>query len=259
MLIAHITDPHIVPPGRLANGRVDTAAMLRDCVASVQALTVAPDLLVLTGDLVDAGGAEEYAHLKSLLAPLSLPTLVVPGNHDGRETMRAAFDGLPASGFLQYVHEAGPLRFIGLDTLVPGASGGELCTERLAWLDAALAAAPQQPTVVLMHHPPFLTGIRFMDDMGLTGREAFAAIVARHPQVQLILCGHLHRPIHTVVGGRRALTGPSPAHQIPLDLRAHGDEGFNFEPPGFLLHRWTGDGFVTHQQPVGRFAGTFTF
>lgn len=56
MLIAQVTDTHIVAPGRLANGRVDTAAMLRACVDSVRALSVRPDLLVLTGDLVDAGG-----------------------------------------------------------------------------------------------------------------------------------------------------------------------------------------------------------
>ena len=259
MLIAQVTDTHIVAPGKLANGRVDTAAMLRACVDSVRALTVPPDLLVLTGDLVDAGAADEYAHLKSLLAPLSLPTLVIAGNHDSRDGLRAAFPGLPASGFVHYVHDAGPLRFVALDTLVPGDARGELCSSRLDWLEATLAAEPARPTVVLMHHPPFVTGIGFMDDMGLSGREAFAAIVARHPQVQLILCGHLHRPIHTLVGGRRALTCPSPAHQIPLDLREEPFEGFDFEPPGFMLHRWTGDGFVTHQQPVGNFAGPFPF
>lgn len=262
MLIAQITDTHIVAPGRLANRRVDTATMLRDCVDTVRALTVRPDLLVLTGDLVDVGGADEYAHLKSLLAPLALPTLVVAGNHDARHTLRVAFadqPAMPADGFVQYVHDVGPLRFVALDTLVPGEARGELCATRLAWFDAALAAAPDRPTVVLMHHPPFLTGIAFMDAMGLTGRDTFAAIVARHPQVQLVLCGHLHRPIHTLVGGRRTLTCPSPAHQIPLDLRPDAPEGFNLEPPGFMLHRWTGDGFVTHQQPVGRFDGPFPF
>ena len=75
----------------------------------------------------------------------------------------------------------------------PARVGGELCADRLSWLDATLAAAPDVPTLILMHHPPFLTGIAHMDRIGLTGRDEFAAIAARHPQIQAILCGHVHR------------------------------------------------------------------
>ena len=136
MLIAQITDTHLKLPGKLAYGRVDTAAMLRACVADLLKLDPQPDLIVHTGDLTDFGLAEEYEHLKSLLAPLKAPILAVPGNHDKREAMRAAFAAegyLPARGFLQYETERGGLRFIGLDTVVPGQGGGELCAERLAW------------------------------------------------------------------------------------------------------------------------------
>lgn len=262
MLIAHLTDPHVTRPGRLASGRVDTARMLEAAVASVRALPVPPDLVVLTGDLVDAGHPDEYARLQELLSPLSQPLLCVPGNHDERAAFRAAFP-LPAAsgpaGFLQFIHETPALRLIGLDTVVPGEPRGELCATRLAWLAQVLADAPQRPTVVLMHHPPFKTGIAFMDAMGLTGRETFAALVAQHPQVKLLLCGHLHRPIHTLVGGRPTFTAPSTAHQIPLDLRAEAPEGFTMEPPGFMLHQWTGQGFVTHTVPVGPWPGPFPF
>ena len=40
-----------------------------------------------------------------------------------------------------------------------GEAGGALCEDRLRWIDRALAAAPGRPTLVLMHHPPFATGI----------------------------------------------------------------------------------------------------
>src|SRR5207245_3949899 len=105
---------------------------------------------------------EEYALLRSLLEPLSMPVFVIPGNHDAREPMRDAFiaDGyLPHEGFLHYAIEEHALRIIGLDTLVPGEAGGALCEDRLRWIDRALAAAPGRPTLVLMHHPPFATGI----------------------------------------------------------------------------------------------------
>lgn len=262
MLVAQITDPHIRVPGRLAYRRVDTAAMLRDCVAAVGRLDPQPDVVVLTGDLVDFGRPEEYEHLRSLLAPLRQRVVAVPGNHDDRDAMRAAFaaDGyLPASGFLQFAIDDLPLRLVGLDTVVPGRGGGRLCAERLAWLDATLAARPEAPTLILMHHPPFVTGIGHMDDVGLEGREGFAEVVRRHPQVELVLCGHLHRPIHARVGGRAALTCPSPAHQVALDLRDDAPSCFRLEPPAFMLHLWRDGALVSHTALVREYEGPYPF
>ncbi len=261
MLIAQISDPHIKLPGKLAYRRVDTAAMLAACVAAIGRLDPAPDLVVITGDLVDLGRPEEYVHLKSILAPLAPPVVVVPGNHDEREAMRQAFGGgyLPATGFLHFAIDDRPLRIVGLDTLLPGQGGGELCTERLAWLDATLGTRPQAPTLILMHHPPFVTGIGHMDRIGLQGQAEFAAIMARHPQVELILCGHLHRTIHARVGGRPALTCPSTAHQVALDLRDDAPSCFRMEPPGFMLHRWRDGALASHVAPIGAFPGPFPF
>ena len=263
MLIAQITDTHIKLPGKLAYQRVDTAAMLQRCVAEVLKLDPQPDLIVMSGDLVDLGRAEEYAWLKTLLAPMKQPIVVVPGNHDEREALPAAFadDGyLPSSGFLQFaIEDRFPLRIVGLDTLVPNAGRGELCRERLEWLDATLSQAADKPTLVVMHHPPFLTGIGHMDDIGLTGREAFAEIVSRHPQIELILCGHLHRNIQTTVGGRRVLTSPSPAHQVALDIRPDAPSCFRMEPPGFMLHWWADGRIVSHGAVVGDYDGPYPF
>ncbi len=263
MLIAQITDPHIKLPGKLAYQRVDTAAMLRDCVATVQALKQQPDLILLTGDLVDLGSPAEYAHLRTILAPLRQRIIAIPGNHDARDAMREAFrDGgyLPETGFLQFVIDAEfPLRIIGIDTVVAGQSGGELCAQRLQWLGESLAKAPETPTLIMMHHPPFDTGIGHMDSIGLAGKALFAEIVARHPQVELIICGHLHRSIHATVGGRAAVCCPSPAHQVALDIDAEAPSAFRMEPPGFMLHWWTGAGFVTHTAAIGDYPGPYPF
>src|SRR5258706_16460452 len=148
MLIAQMTDLHIKPPGKLAYGGVDTAAMLRAAIAHLTALRPAPDALLLTGDLVDAGSAAEYALLRALLAPVRCPLYLIPGNHDDRAALRAAFADhryLPPDGFIQYVIDDQAVRLIGLDTLVPGEGGGTLCAARLAWLAAQLDAAPARP------------------------------------------------------------------------------------------------------------------
>jgi 3',5'-cyclic AMP phosphodiesterase CpdA len=262
MLIAQITDTHIKQAGGLAYRRVDTSAMLQRCVADLLRLDPQPDLIVVTGDLVDLGRPEEYAWLKTLLAPLQPPLVVVPGNHDERDAMRSAFadEGyLPASGFLHFAIDEYPLRIVGLDTVVPREGRGELCAERLAWLEETLARQSERPTLLLMHHPPFLTGIGHMDAIGLTGREVFAEIVSRHPQIELILCGHLHRNIQTVVGGRRVLTCPSTAHQVALDIRPDAPSCFRMEPPGYMLHWWNKGSIVTHSAVIGGYDGPYPF
>ena len=266
MLIAQLSDLHIKLPGRLAYKKVDTATMLAEAVRHLNNLAPAPDLVLITGDLADIGTPEEYAWIRQLLAPLKAPMLVIPGNHDERDAMRIAFaDGgyLPKTGFLNFAIEREGLRLIGLDTLVPGQGSGAMCTERLAWLDTALSGTPEMPTLLMMHHPPFLTGIGHMDRIGLQGREEFANILTRHPQVISVLCGHLHRTIHTTVGGRPAMTCPSPAHQVFLDLRDEAPSQFCMEPPGFMLHTWQahprGGVFTSHTGVIGKFAGPFPF
>jgi Icc protein len=262
MLIAQISDTHVKRPGKLAYRQVDTNVMLKDCVRHLLAFRPRPDLVLITGDLVDRGDPEEYQHLRELLAPLSLPLLVIPGNHDDRQALREAFadlDYLPGTGFLHYAVQRGGLHFIGLDTLVPGKGGGRLCEERLEWLEARLSEQSDCPTIVMMHHPPFETGIVHMDAQGLEGREAYAATVRSHPQIVATLCGHLHRVILAQVGGRPALTAPSPAHQVELGLDPDAPSAFRMEPPAFMLHRWTGHHLVSHQAFIGNHAGPFPF
>ncbi|MGQ9366405.1 phosphodiesterase [Azospirillum sp. ST 5-10] len=264
MLIAQLTDPHIKAPGRLAYRRVDTAACLARAVAAVNALDPAPDLVLLTGDLVDFGTDAEYGLLLELLQPLRAPLYAVPGNHDSRTGIARAFPDLArrsgGDAFFQYTVEDWPVRLVGLDTMRPGSGGGELCAGRLAWLDARLAERPDRPTIVFQHHPPFPTGIGHMDRIGLAGAAEEAAVIRRHPQVERVLCGHLHRPIQVRWAGTLASTAPSVAHQVALDLREAAPSAFVLEPPGFQLHLWRDDaGLVSHTAFVEGFDGPYPF
>src|SRR5205807_3200647 len=119
-----------------------------------------------------------------------------------------------------------------------------------------LTAAPAHPTVLLMHHPPFKTGIARMDQASLDNAAAFASVVARHPQIERILCGHLHRAIDRRFAGTVAGTAPSTAHQMQLNLTAEAPLRFMFEPPGYQLHVWRQDsGLVTHTAVFGEWSG----
>lgn len=269
-LIAQISDPHVRPRGRLCYGRVDTAAHLARAVAEILALPQHPDILVATGDLVDAGRDEDYALLRELLEPLRIRTLLIPGNHDDRDALRRVFADHPwlagAAGDtagpreIRYAIEDMPVRIVALDTVIPGEPGGRLSEESLDWLDRTLSARGDAPTVVIMHHPPFATFIGHMDAMGLDNPAALAAVISRHPQVQAVLCGHLHRSIQTRFAGTIAMTCPSTAHQVALDFASDAPDRYIMEPPGFMLHAWSAAaGLVSHVVPIGDFAGPYSF
>ena len=98
MLIAQITDCHIVEPGGLMADRVDPAAGLRRAIAVINDLDPRPDLVLATGDLVNDGTPAQYDHLVPLLDQIAAPLLVIPGNHDDRTELRRRFDGLPDGG-----------------------------------------------------------------------------------------------------------------------------------------------------------------
>jgi Icc protein len=264
--IAQISDLHIKPPGTRAYGRVDTAKALERCVAALNEFSPAPDFVVISGDLADTPTSQEYDYLKSLLAPLKLPFAAIPGNHDSRELMRLAF---PQAGYalstgpLNQKLEVGLLDLLLLDSSVPGKPHGELDALTLQWLDDMLASSTDRPALLFLHHPPFPTGIWHMDRQNLGSSAELASIVKRHPRVQLVAAGHVHRATLTMFAGVPATICPAPNHAVDLDLAELRQPSFKIEPPAFHLHTWfPGEGFgsvVTHHVPIGNFDGPHPF
>lgn len=262
MLIAQISDPHIKAPGEKLYGRIDTAGYLERAVTHLLQQSQQPDIVLMTGDLVNEGAPEQYAHLRSLLAPLRMPVYLIPGNHDARDALRGAFPDhryLPSSGFIQYVVEDLPLRLIALDTLIEGAGRGELCDTRLDWLEERLAES-RKPTVLFMHHPPFDIGLAYLDRERLhRGDARLAALVRRHDNIERVLCGHVHRPITVRWAGTTASAIPSTAHQATLDL-VSPDLTMTFDPPAIALHLWRPvTGLISHLSFVGTYKGPKPF
>jgi 3',5'-cyclic-AMP phosphodiesterase len=254
MLLVQLSDPHIVGRHETLLGGVDTTAFLRDAVTHLNRMVPTPTLVLLTGDLVNDGRPEQYEHLAELLEPLSAPLHLMPGNHDRTDLLQGAFPDLvhDRQGRADGVVE-GPVRLVTLDSSRYPEPGGTLDLGQLAWLDEVLGAEPMAPTVVALHHPPFATGIAFMDAMGLTvdATIGLGEVIARHRQVERVLCGHLHRCIVRRFAGTIAMTAPSTAHALHLDL-TDGTPAWNHEPPGLLLHRWDAEeGLVTHLESIG--------
>lgn len=264
MLIAHFSDPHLRPKGELYQGLIDSNAMFAAALEQLARLDPAPDVVLLSGDVVDEGRAEEYELAIGMLSAIKAPLFVIPGNHDERCAFRAAFAShayLPADGPLHFAAgEAGPVRIIGLDVTVPGEHHGEVDDEASFWLEARLAEEPGRPTLVMMHQPPILSGIPYIDEYNCRGGERLAALIARFPNVERVLCGHIHRFMQARFGGTLLMTAPSTTTAIALRLAADAEPASFVEPPAMLLHHWSAaSGLVTHHLPIGRFPGPFDF
>jgi Icc protein len=247
-LLVQLSDPHIGADW----GGGDPVALLAAAVAAARALDPNPDAVLISGDLADHGADAEYEQVRELVAPLEAPLYVLPGNHDDRNALRRHFELPDADGaHVQYAAELGPFRLVVVDSQCSGKEHGELDADRLAWLDATLAAAPRTPTLLALHHAPVVTGIPVWDDLGVppADRRAFGEVVAAHPQVRRIVAGHMHRTVSAEVGGRNVFVAPSTYVQSRLEFGAEEIE-LSADPPGFAVHAWVDGELVSHVQPV---------
>jgi len=256
VLIAQITDIHVGFDRASQDDR--NLQRLKAVVDRLSDGPNRPDMALLTGDLCEFGDAQSYALLAAALRDCPFPVWPMVGNHDAREPLIAAFPQTQLQGgFVQYAIEGDGVRFLLLDTLKEGLHGGAFCEARAAWLAAELADYPNTPTVIVLHHPPFETGIEWLDcDAGEPWVGRFAQAIAGHSQVRSILTGHLHRAIHTQWNGVAASVCPSTAPPVALDLkpmdvdRPDKRSMIVDEPPAYGLHRWDGRRITSHFEAV---------
>lgn len=261
MILAQLSDLHFRPEGDMLRGFVDSNAMAERALAAVAAMHPRPDAVIISGDITDRGLPTEYAIAVRLIREHldGLKVYVIPGNHDDRAGFRAAFVGFTGveqhPDYVQYTIDDLPVRLIMLDSVVPGAHYGELGGDRLGWLDATLAEQPDRPTVIVLHHPPIRCGLPPADRIMLRDGPALAEVVARHKQVERILCGHHHRAFTGRMGTAIVHATPSVAHGGVFDLVGN-DDAFILEPPAFAAHVLGADGgLVSHTVLVDAFPG----
>jgi Icc protein len=266
MLIAQLSDLHVRPRGVPASRVVETNMLVERALITVAALNPRPDVVVVSGDVTECGRPEEYAMAAEMFRHhLTMPVFVVPGNHDRRENFRAGLGHMPGvtqhPDFVQYAVEDYPVRLVMLDSVVPQAGHGLLCADRLAFLDETLSAQPHKPTMLVLHHPPMLTGAAGMDGICLRNTAELGALLERHPQVERILAGHHHRSIVGRLGRAIVIVAPALVHQTELNLLGGRADQMVLEPPAYQLHLHLpqGGGIATHTAYVERFPGPYPF
>ncbi|WP_338548806.1 metallophosphoesterase [Roseovarius phycicola] len=259
-----LTDLHVVGKGMLCSNVLDTRSILRDAVNRLLELRPALDPLdavLITGDVSDDGSRDSYAFARTHLERLGLPLFLVPGNHDARDPMRAAFAGqewMPKNGLIDWQAQIGDTQLVGLDSLVEGQGGGQLRGDSLAVLSDVLADNDDGPLIIMLHHPPIQTGICFMDAIGLENADALGAVLEGSNRDVTVIAGHVHGVHHGKIGGHVVATAPAICSGFALDRRDNATVGFLKGPTGCAVID-TGPGGIWSAVSLDPFDGPFSF
>jgi Icc protein len=216
-LLIQITDTHILPPGEILYDEVDTTLHLAETVQQINRMRPLPDVVMITGDLVEQGDKGGYQHFLELIKPLKMPTYVVPGNHDNPQVMTEVFAGtshFPTSdSTFQYAVEDLPFRILALNSRSDGTELPAFDEHRLSWLIRELGQS-DKPTLIALHHPPMTTGIELIDMGGSEWFQGIKSAVAEANHVKLVICGHCHTDMSGRMGPVPVYMAPATAHQL---------------------------------------------
>jgi 3',5'-cyclic-AMP phosphodiesterase len=189
----HVSDLHILADEDKLQYGAKTTSILQQGIPLLNALR--PDFIIASGDLVSDESEDSYRRLQSLLAPLTSPIHLMLGNHDDRAAFRRVFRPRenPSRQPICEAFEQSGVRFLLLDSSLPGKEEGLLDPGQLRWLETELAGHPGQLACVFLHHQPLPIHIRWLDQLGLQNQEQFLSVLACHRQVQVVGYGHVHQ------------------------------------------------------------------
>lgn len=198
------------------------------------------ELVLATGDLVHEEVASSYQRLAEHLARLNRPVYCLPGNHEDK--------GLLTGQCRRSAHmradkkiTVGKWQILLLDSALPPEPGGVLPQKELTFLEEALSAEPERPTLVALHHPPLSVASPWMDTMKVANAEAFFGVLDRHVAVRAVVFGHIHQDFETIRAGVRYLGTPSTCLQF---LPRAVESTYDTRPPGYRWLELRADGHL---------------
>lgn len=254
-LLVQITDTHIQPKGELLYGQVDAAKNLRLAVAEIGRIRPIPDLVVITGDLVEKSDRASYEHFKELIAPIKVPVYVLPGNHDDPALMAELFretGAFPVTDAThQYSVEVNSFRLLALNSHIGGSELPEFDGAHLDWLIRELPRS-DKPTMIAIHHPPMKTGIEFIDMGGTSWFQELKEVLDGHHHVHLVICGHCHTDMSGRIGSVPVYMCGSVAHQLIAARNMDIAPSFVPQPVPPVLHHFIDGQFVSGSYPWPR-------
>jgi len=205
--ILNITDLHIIPKIGGDIYGVDSFASLQRVLA--HGIAMDPDLIIVTGDLVEHGDSASYLRLRQLLRSTSLPIFVLPGNHDSPDLIAKDLCGknIQFAGF----HDQGEWRMIFLDSHVDGQGYGKLSVEQQSHLQKILEQSSSRHVLVALHHTPIAPCPSF--NCQLIGAGEFLEYLSSWSNVHAVIAGHAHIECEARFKGIQVMTTPATSAQ----------------------------------------------
>ncbi|MGD9393699.1 MAG: metallophosphoesterase [Dehalococcoidia bacterium] len=187
MKLVHISDLHVA-------GNNFVPEWAEKLIEIVNRL--APDILVVTGDITDSGYEHEYDRAIECLDSFKTKArLVVPGNHDARNEGDVLFEGFFETRFPFY--EDDDVVILGIDSSQPDLDDGHVGREHYHYIESCAARrdhdGKQRVTLLAMHHHLIpIPGTGRERNIPLDAGDVLKKIV--ESQIQFVLSGHKHMP-----------------------------------------------------------------
>lgn len=205
-VIAQLSDLHCGSP-------LFDAELMDAAVSEVMAL--APDVVLVGGDLTQEGYAHEFRDAQRHLEPIlesGVPTIVIPGNHDAKNVGYLHFRDTFGVGDVEEKGDRvlrlttglepqapGSVTMVALDSSKPDLAEGEIGRERYSWIRQQFEPGADLKVMALHHHLVPVPG---------TGRERNTVwdagdVLALLPEcgVHMVLSGHKHVPFVWLLNG----------------------------------------------------------
>lgn len=236
--LVQFTDPHLFadPMGEMRG--VNTLASLQQVLIAARRDHWTPDALLVTGDIAQDESRAGYHVFRELFAPLELPVLCLPGNHDDPQFMREELtDPFIVIEDVIFDSWCVPL----LSTYVHGTAAGELSLKSLEQLNTTLQANADRHFLICLHHQPVPVGSKWLDGVGLRNPGDFFEVLDQFSNIRGILWGHVHQQFDGERNGVRLMGTPSTCRQfLPRSDQFALDEA----PPGYRWLRLGPDGQI---------------
>lgn len=220
--LAHLTDTHMLAPGQLHYGKVDTHAALATALDAIAGTHL--DALVFSGDISDDGTPESYQAFLSLAEPAAdrhgALLVTAMGNHDQRAGFRQVLRGgqpdhpeTEGDEPLTQVHATSQgLRFVVLDSSVPRAGYGRIGRVQLEWLRSQLVSPAPGGTAVVVHHPPIPAHTDLLSALCLEDGDELVDVLTGS-DVRVVLSGHYHHSLISLAGGVPVVVGAATSNR----------------------------------------------
>ncbi|PWC52820.1 metallophosphoesterase [Azospirillum sp. TSO22-1] len=249
--LAHISDLHF--------GRIDPAVvegLLADLIVN------RPDLVVISGDLVQRAKVRHFKEARAFLERLPFPYLVVPGNHDipVYNVFHRFID--PLRNYKRFIsrdlspfHVDAEIAVLGLNTarsVILDFSHGRINKAQISRVCEVFKELPEHVFKVLFTHHPFLPPPG-APETRLVDRHRLALPALEDAGVDLLLAGHLHKAysgdlatFHTEVARSILVAQASTATSTRTRDEANAYNLIAIDAPRVTLEvrAWGGGGFV---------------